>query len=178
MLLMVAAALAQPGTVLVEGTVEKVELLGAEGEFATPGPVPAGRYLVVATWSGAAPFVAGRMTVMADEVVTLRCDEAFALCLPVRTPGATWEGKQVCEPGESRVRFEGDQLKAVLVGEEDKAFGAGPVEAGSYRIWAEWTADQPELAGLVRVREGEEVTIRCAGAFQLCKATEASCTSE
>lgn len=177
-MLLIGLALADSGTVLVEGTVEKVELLGAEGEFALPGPVPSGRYLVVATWPGAAPFVAGRMTVASGDVITLRCDEAFALCLPVRTPGATWEGTQICDEGPSRVRFEGDALKAVLVGEDDKAFGAGAVDAGSYRIWAEWAEGQPELAGLLRVRSGEEVTVRCAGAFQLCKATEASCITE
>lgn len=172
-------ALALPvGTVLVEGQVEKIELLGAEGEFTPPGPVPAGRYLVLATWARGAPFVAGRISVTADEVITLRCDESFALCLPVKTPGAQWEGSQTCEPGESRVRFEGDALKTVLVGEGDTAFGPGPVEPATYRIWAEWIDGEPELAGLVRVREGEEVTVRCAQAFAMCKATEAACTRE
>ena len=75
------------------------------------------------------------------------------------------------------MRFEGDALKAVLVGEGDKAFGAGPVDVGTYKIWAEWVEGEPELAGLVRIRDGEEVIVRCAQAFAICKATEATCTA-
>ena len=174
-----AIALAdEPARVRVEGDVGKVELLGAEGEFQPPGEVPAGRYLVLATWSDNRPFVAGRLTVEAGQDVTLRCDASFAICLPVSAGEAGWEGAQVCPDGPSRVDVQGDAATVVFVRGESPQ-GPGEVPPGTYRIWAAWEPNgQPELTGLLEVRAGEDVTVRCSEAFAVCKATEARCTQD
>lgn len=168
-------SLAGTGQVAIDGQVQKVELLGAEGEFVPPAEVPSGRYLVLATWEDR-PFVAGRITVRDDEVLTLRCDAAFAICMPVKAPEAGWEGAQVCPAGPSRVQAEGDASTIVFV-REDEAHTVGDLPVGTYRIWASWEpAGKPELTGLFEVREGETVTVRCSEAFSVCKATEARCS--
>ncbi|MCP4809660.1 MAG: hypothetical protein GY913_28330 [Proteobacteria bacterium] len=174
----VEPAPAAVGHVLIEGEVRKVELLGAEGEFEPPGEVPAGRYLVLATWADGRPFVAGRLTVGAGQAITLRCDASFAICLPVSAPEEGWEGAQMCPEGPSTVRVEGDASTIVFVRGE-RSHGPGEVPPGTWRIWAAWQHDgKPELTGLVEVRSGEEVTVRCSEAFAVCKATEARCASE
>jgi hypothetical protein len=172
-----------PAAVRVEGPVTRVELLGAEGEFEVPSEeLPAGRYLILATWAQGPPFVAGRVTVAAGELLTLRCDEAFAVCLPERRePTAEgWEGRAECPEGPARVQVEGDGRRMALVREGQEGgsvLNAGKsveLPAGTYRIWTEW--DQtPELSGIVELRAGEQVTVRCSEAFQLCRAVETRC---
>ncbi len=173
----------QPAAVRVEGPVTRVELLGAEGEFTVPiEALPAGRYLILATWAQGPPFVAGRVSLAAGEQLTLRCDEAFAVCLPERRePTAEgWQGREACADGLARIQVQGDGRRMALVGEGQEggsvlnADKSVELAAGTYRIWTEWE-ETPELSGIVELRGGEEVTVRCSEAFQLCRAVETRC---
>jgi hypothetical protein len=65
--------------VVLQGA-KSVELSGRSGTFPA-GRVPAGTYTVKAVFGHDAPVVAGEVTVVAGETVTLVCNERFKRCM-------------------------------------------------------------------------------------------------
>jgi hypothetical protein len=80
---MKAANPARPtGSVEVSGDVGRVFVAGDGGRLPVPGAVPAGSYLVLATFAeGAAPVKAGSVDVVAGQVSRLVCQAANQTCV-------------------------------------------------------------------------------------------------
>ena len=64
----------------VEGDAERVVLDGRAGRFTLPAAVPEGSYSVLATFPGQKAMVAGKVTVHADQSLTVRCSAGFTRC--------------------------------------------------------------------------------------------------
>lgn len=67
------------GTVTVTGGASKVRLVGSKGAFA-PGKVPAGSYVIQATFPGGAERAAGKINVTAGGKHTITCSRATEKC--------------------------------------------------------------------------------------------------
>ena len=66
------------------------------------------------------------------------------------------------------VNVTGDAAKVFVVDNAGKRFRIpGDVPEGTYKVWAAFDGKAAE-AGLVRVREGKNVTVNCAAMFQRC----------
>ena len=71
------------GTVWVVGETQEVWLVGESGRH-KPGSVPPGSYTVEATFDGWGTVTAGRVTVEAGQTVTLKCNQRFKNCKPLK----------------------------------------------------------------------------------------------
>lgn len=67
------------GNVTVTGGASKVRLVGSKGAFA-PGKVPAGSYVIQATFPGGAERAAGKINVTAGGKHTITCSRATEKC--------------------------------------------------------------------------------------------------
>jgi tRNA A-37 threonylcarbamoyl transferase component Bud32 len=69
---------------------------------------------------------------------------------------------------DGSVRVTGDAASVSLVGADGRAYGPGPVPAGSYSVQADFGAG-PLASGTVQVKAGGSVVLSCSAAFGMCK---------